>query len=173
MITPFTVQRVHPLEGCVNALRGTLTLGVVTGAFIWLFPGRVRGWEILGVDAIGFLFALGGANLRHSHVWLSYGPTLESVLVSPAQHQIHHSADPRHYDRNFGAALAVWDAIFGTLYVAREREKLRFGLAEGDKNHRDDLVSSIVSPLVWAVRRLVGLGPKPAPATAEAPTQRP
>lgn len=167
VLTPFTVQRVHPIEGFVNALRGTLTLGVVTGVFIWSFPARVRGWEILGVEAIGFLFALAGANLRHSHVWLSYGPRLERVLVSPAQHQIHHSADPKHHDRNFGAALAIWDALFGTLYVAREREKLRFGLSEADKNHRDDLVSSIVSPMVAALRTVF----RRRPAVAVVPSE--
>ena len=30
-----------------------------------------------------------GAHLRHSHIWLSYGPHLEGMFVSPAMHQIH------------------------------------------------------------------------------------
>jgi sterol desaturase/sphingolipid hydroxylase (fatty acid hydroxylase superfamily) len=154
VLTPFTVQRVHPIEGFVNAARGILTFGAVTGIFIWLFPGRVRAWEILGVEAIGFLFAAAGANLRHSHVWLSYG-RLERVLISPAQHQIHHSVDPRHHDKNFGAALSIWDWLFGTLYLVRARERLRFGLAEHDRNHAPNLLSALVGPCGAALRACV------------------
>ena len=38
------------------------------------------------VDAIGFVWTLLGANLRHSHVWLSYGPRLERWLL--ARHRL-------------------------------------------------------------------------------------
>lgn len=155
VLTPFTLQRVHPLEGFAMAVRGAVTLGVVTGVFIWLFPGRVRGIHVLGVDAIGFAFAALGANLRHSHVWLSYGPRLERFLISPAQHQIHHSVDPAHHDRNFGAALALWDWMFGTLYVTRGREKLAFGLGEA-VNHRASVLSMVIDPIVASGRALLG-----------------
>jgi sterol desaturase/sphingolipid hydroxylase (fatty acid hydroxylase superfamily) len=146
VLTPFTLYRVHPLEGFAMAVRSAVTLGVVTGLFMWLFPGRVRGIHVLGVDVIGFLFALAGANLRHSQVWLSYGPTIEKLLISPAQHQIHHSVDPQHHDRNFGASLAIWDWLFGSLYVTRAREKLKFGLG-AEKNHKDTVASVLVDPV--------------------------
>jgi sterol desaturase/sphingolipid hydroxylase (fatty acid hydroxylase superfamily) len=81
---------------------------------IWLFPGKVRGYHVLGVDVVGFAFAVLGANLRHSHVWLSYGPFVERLAISPAHHQVHHSVDAKHHDRNFGSALAIWDWMFGT-----------------------------------------------------------
>ncbi len=151
VLTPLTLYRVHPLEGFVMALRGAITLGVVTGVFMWLFPGRVRGYHVLGVDVVGFAFALLGANLRHSQVWLSYGPWVERLFISPAQHQIHHSVDQRHYDKNFGSALAVWDWAFGSLYVTRRHEKLTFGLGE-QKNHRDTVVSVVLDPLAAALR---------------------
>lgn len=150
VLTPFTLYRVHPFEGFTMAVRSAVTLGVVTGLFVWLFPGRVRGIHVFGVDVIGFAFALAGANLRHSQVWLSYGPMLEKWLISPAQHQIHHSADPKHHDRNFGASLAIWDWIFGSLYVTREREKLSFGLG-AEKHHKDTVVSVLVDPVVAMV----------------------
>lgn len=151
VLTPFTLQRVHPLEGLLMAVRLGLTLGVVTGVFVWLFPGKVRGYEVLGVDVLSFAFAALGANLRHSHVWLSYGPRVERVLISPAQHQVHHSQDPQHYDRNFGAALAVWDWLFGTLYVTRGFERLTFGLPESERNHGNGIVSVLVGPLLAAL----------------------
>jgi hypothetical protein len=49
-------------------------------------------------------------------------------VCSPAQHQIHHSTDPRHHDRNFGGLLSLWDWLFGTLVTARTRQSITFGL---------------------------------------------
>lgn len=128
VMTPFTLYRTHPVESAVNGARGAITIGLVTGVCAWLFGPQLRAWEVLGVDAIGFVWTLLGANLRHSHVWVSYGPRWEHVLMSPAQHQIHHSAAPQHVDRNYGTVLSLWDWLSGSLYVTRERERLRFGL---------------------------------------------
>ncbi|MFO0576194.1 MAG: imelysin family protein [Polyangia bacterium] len=129
VLTPFTLYRTHPLEVAINTARGALALGVVTGFFAWLCGPALRLFEVLGVEAIGFVWTLCGANLRHSHVFLSYGPRIERVLVSPAQHQIHHSRDPRHHDRNFGTVLAIWDWLGGSLYTTSRPERLRFGLS--------------------------------------------
>lgn len=153
VLTPFTLQRVHPLEGFAMAVRGSITLGLVTGVFIWLFPGQVRASLVLGVDVISFAFAALGANLRHSNVWLSYGPVLERIFISPAQHQFHHSGDPEHYDRNYGAALAIWDWMFGSLLLAGRYRRLRFGLPAGVRNHSNTLGSVVVDPLRAIVRR--------------------
>ena len=55
------------------------------------------------------------------------------IFISPAQHQIHHSALPKHFGKNCGFALAIWDWAFGTLYVPKERETFPLGLrAEPD-----------------------------------------
>jgi sterol desaturase/sphingolipid hydroxylase (fatty acid hydroxylase superfamily) len=167
VLTPFTLQRVHPLEGLIMAVRATVTLGVVTGVFIWLFPGKVQAVLVLGVDAIGFAFAGLGANLRHSHVWLSYGRVLERIFISPAQHQIHHSIEREHYDRNYGASLAIWDWMFRSLYVTRGRERVTFGLPATEKNHRDTLPSLVIDPLVASARALVPRRFRRAPTPAE------
>jgi hypothetical protein len=65
---------------------------------------------------------------------LSYGRILEHVLISPSQHQVHHSVDPKHLDKNFGEIFAIWDWIFGTLYIPTSNEELVFGIV--DKNGR-------------------------------------
>jgi sterol desaturase/sphingolipid hydroxylase (fatty acid hydroxylase superfamily) len=154
VLTPFTVHRVHPLEAWLNGLRGAATTAVVAGLFAWALPGRVGGFDVLGVGALGFVWSLAGSNLRHSQVWLSYGRALEHIFISPAQHQIHHSREPRHYDRNFGSALALWDWMFSTLYVPRARERLSFGLPDDVRNHRPGVVAMVVDPVVAAARRL-------------------
>ena len=69
-------------------------------------------------------------HLQHTHVWIVFRGALGRVFLSPAHHQIHHSTDPAHFNKNLGSCLALWDWIFGTLHMpAKEREKLQFGVA--------------------------------------------
>jgi len=85
----------------------------------------------LGTHAIIWASNLVG-NLRHWHVWLSYGPTLNRWLISPAHHQLHHSCEERHMGCNRGFELAIWDRLYGTLYVPPEYpEEFRMGLNDG------------------------------------------
>ena len=56
------------------------------------------------------------------------GPLWERVLIEPAQHQWNHSTAERHFDKNFGAALAIWDWLFGSLHLSEQEEELTFGL---------------------------------------------
>lgn len=127
ILTPLTLYRIHPVEALLYYVRGLIVFGLVSGVFIYLFRNQVHGYDILGVDLLGFLFNTLGANLRHSPVWLSFG-RLEAVLVSPAQHQIHHSAAPEHRDTNFGTCLALWDRLAGTWRRAGPPRTLEFGL---------------------------------------------
>ena len=128
ILTPLTVHRVHPIEICLYYTRGVLVFGIVSGVFIYVFGSKLSALDILGVDALGFLFNMVAANLRHSHIWLSFG-RFERVFISPAQHQIHHSIAPEHHDTNFGTCLAVWDRLFGSWIAAGMIPKrLRFGV---------------------------------------------
>lgn len=155
VMTPFTVQRAHPLESVLMRAGAQLAVGLTVGLFMWLFPGRITAWQIGGVYALSFLWTMLGANLRHSQVWVSYGPWLEHVFISPAQHQIHHARGADQHDRNFGSALAIWDWLAGTLVVTTARRpRLRFGLPDELKNHEDTVLSVLVDPLVSAVRTL-------------------
>ena len=126
-LTPLTVHRVHPVEMSLYYFRGLCVFGLVSGVFLYFFGRQLHGWEILGVDCLGFLFNALGANLRHSPIWLSFGK-LERWVISPAQHQIHHSADPRHYDRNFGTCLALWDRLARSWVPAKGQKVTAYGL---------------------------------------------
>lgn len=152
VLTPLTLYRTHPIESLLNTLRGSIGLGLISGVFVWGFGTRVQGWEILGVDAIGFVWSLLGANLRHSHIWLSYGPRWEHLLLSPAQHQVHHSDAVQHRDRNFGTVLSLWDWLGGSLFVTSERQELHFGLAADEPSHRATIPSLLLSPLYRSLR---------------------
>ena len=128
VLTPLTVFRRHPFDIAFEGAVSGIVLGTAYGGLGWLGGLSVSSYAILGVNALLFVGLAIGFNLQHSHVWLRFGP-LERVLISPAAHQLHHSDDPAHFDRNFGNILSIWDRLFGT-HVAppRERPKLSFGL---------------------------------------------
>jgi sterol desaturase/sphingolipid hydroxylase (fatty acid hydroxylase superfamily) len=155
VLTPLTVYRVHPIESLLFALRGALMTGLVTGVFFYAFRDRALQAEILGVNAIGFVLNAVGANLRHSHIWLSYGRRVERFLISPAQHQIHHSVDAAGHRTNYGAFLAVWDRLAGTWRAAdRASRPRRFGLPGALRNHHPArALSAVIGPIRVLVSR--------------------
>lgn len=154
-LTPFTLYRTHPVESALLAARGAFTVGALTGLSVWAFGPSLRAWEVAGVDALGFAWTLLGANLRHSHVWLSYGRRVEGWLLSPAQHQIHHSANPAHFNSNYGTTLAVWDRLAGSLYRTTARpEALRFGLGPDDALTGRGALAHLLLPFLAASRRV-------------------
>ena len=135
VLTPITVYRVHPIDDVLNTLLPTTLAGVVDGVLTALIPGAKPGITVFELNIFFFIFYLVGFNLRHSHVWLDYGRLVSRLLISPAQHQIHHSDQPKHFDRNFGYVFAFWDWIFGTLYLPHGPESLTFGLGEAENDH--------------------------------------
>lgn len=130
-LTPLTLYRIHSVEMLINSGRSLLVVGGVSGVFIYVFDGTITPTEILGANIFNFVFNMAGSNLRHSPVWLGYGRA-ERWFVSPAQHQIHHSIHQRHYDRNFGSSLALWDRVWGTWVPSRGQRVEAFGLAGND-----------------------------------------
>ncbi len=155
VLTPLTLYRVHPIESWMNRLRGALSAGLVTGLFMWAFPGKLRAFEVLGVDALGFVWTALGANLRHSHVWLGFPRWAERWVISPAQHQLHHARSPNVPHGNYGSALALWDRVFGTLLFSEGRHAVRVGLARSERNHAPTALSMLVSPVCAALAVLV------------------
>ena len=135
-LNPITVYRTHPLEGILFSLRGAFSQGIVISMFFFIFGDKVDLVTILGVNFLVFSFHVAGSNLRHSHIDIKYWSWLEKILISPAQHQLHHSLDERHYDKNFGAALAIWDWIFGSLHHSEDIDDLVLGVEDDDFNPR-------------------------------------
>jgi sterol desaturase/sphingolipid hydroxylase (fatty acid hydroxylase superfamily) len=63
----------------------------------------------------------------HSPVDVHFGP-LRKLLVDNRFHRIHHSLEPRHFDRNFGICFSIWDRWFGTAYDPASNEWPDVGL---------------------------------------------
>ncbi|MNT02281.1 Fatty acid hydroxylase superfamily protein [compost metagenome] len=129
VLTPITLYRSHPVESITAIVRNSLSFGVSLGVFVFIFGSSFSLWTLLGINGFGFIFNLVGANLRHSHIPMHFG-VFEYILISPIQHQVHHSKDPKHYDKNFGVSLAIWDYLSGSLVKSKEVGKLKFGLNE-------------------------------------------
>lgn len=147
VLTPLTLHRIHPLESLLYAVRGWLVTTAVVIGFAWLFRDGVTEVTFLGAHILGFALNAFSGNLRHSHVWWRFGPAVERWLISPAQHQVHHAADPALQQTNYGTWLAVWDRLGGSLHVAGELPPTAFGLDAAERNHGDDLLSAWLGPL--------------------------
>jgi sterol desaturase/sphingolipid hydroxylase (fatty acid hydroxylase superfamily) len=157
-LTPAAAYRVHPIEIISFAVLQAPAVGL-SAVFYENILGRDQQITmIFGVSIVGFVLALLGTHLRHSHIWFSYGPVLNRVLMSPAHHQIHHSIDPRHWNKNFSVKLAVWDALFGTLYVPREPETLQVGLPDADPRDFTTVRKLYFLPFEKASREFLSMG---------------
>ncbi len=139
VLTPITVYRMHPVDDLLVLSMLSLSLGTIGTLFAFLFEGPLVELTIWGTNLGYFAFYVFGYNLRHTHIWLPYPQVLSHVFISPAQHQIHHSAAPRHFDKNFGFMFAFWDWMAGSLYVPARHEAIEFGLSGEDARHYDSL----------------------------------
>jgi len=151
VLNPLTFYRVHPIENILFGFRYSLSIGFVTGIFIYFFGSKIGTVEVLGANIFIFIFSALGSNLRHSHIPLSYFSFLEKWLISAKQHQIHHSK--KHFDKNFGGYLAIWDRVFGTLKLSNEVKVLKFGIRREQMKEYDSLIKIIVFPFKNIFRR--------------------
>ncbi len=147
-LTPATLFRAHPLEKFLMASATGVAFGLVLGVFEYWAPQNLIMLTVLGVNVVLFGF-FSWANLSHSHVWLSFGRRVEHVILSPAQHQIHHSDAPEHRHKNLGSIIALWDWAFGSLYVPPAQEHLSFGIGSDE----DAAFSSVWRLYAYPVRR--------------------
>ncbi len=148
VMTPITVYRMHPVDNILALGMSGLLSGAALGCISFLMGNPVVLYTIGGTDVVVILFYFLGYNLRHSHVWWSWGPVLNRIFISPAQHQIHHSAASQHFDKNMGFTFAFWDALFGTLYVPKTKETLTFGLGAKENEKFATFWSLYLRPVI-------------------------
>jgi sterol desaturase/sphingolipid hydroxylase (fatty acid hydroxylase superfamily) len=144
VLTPLTVFRVHPIDTLIFVDIVAATAGLAHGAFTYAAGRSVGIYLVDGTNVlfIACFFLL--AQLQHSQFWIPLRGLPGRILLSPAHHQLHHSVDPAHHNRNFGSFLAVWDWAFGTLAVPASRSPgLRFGVDQ-EAPHR--LATLLLTP---------------------------
>lgn len=151
-LTPATaLGRFHPVDSIFGVLMGTIFPALLLGIVVYLTSGSLSPKAAAWMTPI-FIFFTATGTFEHTRVRVSFG-RLNHLFISPVVHQIHHSAEIRHRDKNFGSTLAIWDWMFGTLYIPAREEKWRFGLNEdelGDRNPHKGAIASYIEPFVYA-----------------------
>lgn len=54
----------------------------------------------------------------------------DRIFNSPSNHRVHHAANLRYLDANYGGILIIFDRLFGTWIAEDEHEPCRFGLVK-------------------------------------------
>lgn len=82
---------------------------------------------------------------------------LDRVLVTPANHRVHHGCNEVYLDRNFGGTLLIWDKLFGTFQRELPEEPIRYGVHERTPSY-NPLWANLVPVLRLVGARLPRLG---------------
>ena len=151
-LTPLTHHRIHPVESVLYAIRGIISTSLVVTVCYWLFRSQLYGSPIVATPFLGIVFNVVVGNFRHSSLWFPYPHAIEKWLISPAQHQIHHSKAPEHINKNYGTWLSIWDRFQGTLILSTN-PPLEFGVFEEQRNHGNDILSAWFGPFSRAIFR--------------------
>ena len=78
-------------------------------------------------------------------------------MLAPVMHNLHHSIELHHRDKNNAVVLTLWDWMFGTLYLPKKGETWRWGVHEeafGDQNPHKTLKGFYGEPFVVACRQI-------------------
>ena len=63
-------------------------------------------------------------------------------------HHIHHSSNARHWDKNLGVNLSIWDWMFRTGYKPGENEKIILGFGTGEERDYESVSGAYIGPLL-------------------------
>jgi sterol desaturase/sphingolipid hydroxylase (fatty acid hydroxylase superfamily) len=172
VLSPITAFRVHPVDSIVLYNIMGLVVGAANGALYFAFGMDVGNATAFSHALILMVFGFLVVHLQHSHVWMPLTGIWGRLFISPAHHQIHHSTNPLHFNKNMGSCLAVFDWLFGTLHMpAKDREKLTFGV-EPLAAEPHSVTEGLLAPFARAYGhvRTWTLGPAPGPAADAAAT---
>ncbi len=173
VLTPLTNFRVHPVYMCIFLNIVAVFTGFANGVGDYLVGQTTHQYGLSENNVIVVFFIYLYVHLQHTQLWIPFTGWLGRLFMSPAHHQIHHSRDPAHFDKNLGSCLAVWDWMFGTLHIpSTEREVVSFGV-EPDRPHAHTIWGELIAPFGTAAA-LVGWRrkePSPQPIVLAAPDQ--
>jgi sterol desaturase/sphingolipid hydroxylase (fatty acid hydroxylase superfamily) len=169
VLTPLTNFRVHPVYMCIFLNILAVFTGLANGVGDYAFGQATHQYGLSENNLILVFFIYLYVHLQHTQLWISFTGWLGRLLMSPAHHQIHHSRNPDHFNKNLGSCLAVWDWLFGTLYIpSAAPEMLEFGV-EPDRPHAHTIKGELIAPFGRAallLKQLVERRSEPVPLAA-------
>jgi sterol desaturase/sphingolipid hydroxylase (fatty acid hydroxylase superfamily) len=125
--------RHHPLES-IPAIAAQFAAALICGA---------TADQVITIALINTLWAL-VTHASLSRVVIQFPKGL-GVLVSPAFHRLHHSAELAQSNSNYANTLALWDWLFNTVSDPNAETVRRVGLEAPTVAH-DKLVSQLLFP---------------------------
>jgi sterol desaturase/sphingolipid hydroxylase (fatty acid hydroxylase superfamily) len=134
-LTFLSANRIHAVE---QLFMGIL---IIVPAFLLGVPQRL--WLPL------LFLQLLSETLQHSRLDWSFG-SMHGLLVSPAFHKIHHSADEHEYNGNYGRFFSLWDAMFGT-FVRSSTTQREYGVS--GMKVPETLIAQFVHPFRYLASR--------------------
>ena len=160
VLVGITKDRVHPLDDLMNRAWDGVIPGIMFGIWsvIALDPVEIT---VFGINVYVIRNLLMMDFVRHTHFKISFG-RLNGIILCPHWHQLHHSVDPRHYDKNFGLLFSFWDKLFGTLFVPRPDEDFKFGLIDRDVRDYQSLSGLYILPLKKMAKHVTNRFRKPS-----------
>ena len=156
MLTPLVNFRVHPLDSPILANNLALFIGVISGAAQYALGRKAVSFTLFDQNVLMLLYIYLTAQLQHTQIWIPFTAVWGRVFMSLAHHQLHHSADPAHFNCNMGASSALWDWLMGSLRMPPvEPPRLAYG-ASGHTHDPHGVMGLVVDPAVKAIAALFG-----------------
>jgi sterol desaturase/sphingolipid hydroxylase (fatty acid hydroxylase superfamily) len=125
--------RKHPLCGIYATLIFVVFMLVFGFPLISFFAYNIVG------DSMGFLSHSGFA----FPTWF-YKLLERLCLISPRNHELHHSVNRREHDSNYGQVFSIWDHLFGT-YQNHPHHQIELGLSNIPKE-KQNFMSLLLLP---------------------------
>ncbi|WP_083908528.1 sterol desaturase family protein [Ilumatobacter coccineus] len=120
--------RNHPLDGAI-----------VAPPFFFLIAAGFSAQFTGALAAIQLLLGL----FLHANVRWRLRP-LHRVVITPEFHHWHHANETDAHNSNYSVFLPLWDIVFGTYYMPRNKRPLVYGISE---HMPDGLVAQLRHPL--------------------------
>jgi len=154
VLTPLVNFRVHPIDSLILANNLALFIGIIGGVAQYALGRKAVSFTLFDQNVLMLLYIYVTAQLQHSEIWIPFTGVWGRLFMSPAHHQLHHSADPAHFNCNMGASLAIWDWLAGSLRMPSSEPP---GLSFGATGHRHDphgVMGLIIDPAINALKAL-------------------
>ena len=133
------VGRFHPLDKALQFLMDALPF-IIVGV----------SEQVL---SIYFVFYAINGFFQHCNINVRLG-FLNYIISGPELHRWHHSILIRESNKNYGNNLIVWDLLFGTWFLPKERSVEGLGLK--NREYPLDFISQIRTPFTKGLDKLEG-----------------
>lgn len=126
--------RIHPLEVLLTGFVEMVPL-IALGATAPALAMRMLIGRVIG-------------RFQHCNLDLRLGP-LDYVFSTPKNHRWHHSRDLDEAAHNYGGDLVLWDHVFGSFHLPKDREPSDQVGIGNMPDFPTDLPRILLTPFVW------------------------